>query len=267
MGGVNMIFSSVNEMISKIESPNLPVVMPTYNNPTYMAKMIEQLVEYGFSYSDIIILDNFSRSPLMREILDAAGNKFGCVVVKKFTNDGPREYYRNKKLFEWLPEKFFLTDPDIGFNKDLPKDFINTMIDISEEHNLYKVGFSLDIEMDHLNGDTNIKNIMFNPNLSMYQWEKQFWNNIFSYTSELDPVYSAAIDTTFCLVNKKFFREYEEPMQIKDLCARIGGRFIAQHYGWYNLPPIARDEYEFYLSQVPPQWSFTSNEIKRRKGL
>jgi hypothetical protein len=261
-----MIFSSVNEMISKVESPSLPVIIPTFNNPTYMSKMVEQLKECGFEYGDIIILDNFSRYPEMRTRLDSI-SMLGCIVVKKFTNDGPREYYKNKKLFEWLPEKFFLTDPDIGFNKNLPKSFINTMIDISEKNGLYKVGFALDIEMNNIVGHTNIKDIMFNANLSMYQWEQQFWSNKLFETEGFDPVYSAAIDTTFCLVNKKFFRNYEEPMQIKDLCVRIGGDFTAQHYGWYEIPPIHKSEYEFYLSQVPPQWSFTSNEIKRRKGL
>jgi hypothetical protein len=260
-----MILHSVKDLIA-LEPPKFPVLIPTYNNPTYTATMIEKLVEYGFNYSDIIILDNFSKYPKMKDVLEFA-HKFGCIVIKKFTNDGPREYYTNKKLFGWLPEKFILTDPDIGFNKNLPKDFINTMISISEEHNLYKVGFALDIEMSHLNGDSNIKNLMFNPQLSMYQWESQFWVNKLSDTKNLDPIYSAAIDTTFCLVNKKFFQEYEEPMQIRGLCARIGGNFTAQHYGWYNNPPLTRDEYEYYLSQIPPQWSFTSNEIKRRKGL
>jgi len=260
-----MILHSVKDLI-KLDSPNFPVVIPTYNNPTYTVTMIKKLIEYGFNYSDIIILDNFSKYSKMKDVLDFA-HQFGCIVVKKFTNDGPREYYKNKELFDWLPEKFILTDPDIGFNKNLPKDFINTMISISEKYKLYKVGFALDIEMDHLNGDTNIKNIMFNPRLSMYQWEQQFWSNKLFETEDYDPVYSAAIDTTFCLVNKKFFRDYEEPMQIKDLCVRIGGDFTAQHYGWYEIPPIDKSEYEFYLSQIPPQWSFTSNEIKRRKGL
>jgi len=261
-----MKFDSVKHMINSIDSPSFPVVIPTFNNPAYMCKMVNQLNKYGFNFDSIIILDNFSRYPEMRIALDNMSDQ-GCVVVKKFTNDGPREYYKNKDLFNWLPDKFVLTDPDIGFNKNLPKNFINTMISISEKYKLYKVGFALDIEMNHLNGDTNIKNIMFNPRLSMYQWEQQFWSNKLFETKEYDPVYSAAIDTTFCLVNKKFFRDYEEPMQVKDLCVRIGGNFTAQHYGWYNNPPSTKDEYEYYLSQIPPQWSFTSNEMKRRKGL
>jgi hypothetical protein len=260
-----MIIYSVKDLI-KLEVPKLPIIIPTFNNPTYMHMMVNQLNEYEFDYNDIIILDNFSKYPEMKIWLDAMSEK-GCIVVKKFTNDGPREYYKNKDLFNWLPEKFVLTDPDIGFNKNLPKNFISTMINISENHGFYKVGFALDIEMNHLMGNTNIKDIMFNPVLNMYQWEKQFWKNKLFETNNYNPVYLAAIDTTFCLVNKKFFRDYEEPMQIKDLCVRIGGDFTAQHYGWYEVPPIDKGEYEFYLSQMPPQWSFSSNEIKRKKGL
>jgi hypothetical protein len=266
MEGEDMKFDSVKHMINSMESPSFPVIIPTFNNPKYLNKMLGQLIDYGFEHKDIIILDNFSKYPVMQTTLNGKIEQ-GCIVVKKFTNDGPREYYKNKDLFDWLPEKFILTDPDIGFNKKLPKNFINTMIDISEKHGFYKVGFALDIEMNHLMGNTNIKDIMFNPTLSMYQWEKQFWSNKLFETEQYDPVYSAAIDTTFCLVNKKFFRDYEEPMQIKDLCVRIGGDFTAQHYGWYEIPPIDNSEYEFYLSQIPPQWSFTSNEMKRRKGL
>ena len=119
-----------------------------------------------------------------------------------------------------------------------------------------------------MNGiESNIKDINFHPQLTMYQWETQFWQDVIDVTNNGHPIYRAAIDTTFCLVNKSFFEYYEEPMQIKNKCARIGGDFTAQHYGWYNNPPISEDEYDYYLSKVPLSWSFSSNEVKRKKGL
>lgn len=258
-----MIYNNTTELI-KSNCPNLPALIPAYNNPSYTENMIRQLNEYGFNNKDIIILDNFSKSPAMQDTLRKL-DKLGCRVVRKFTNDGPREYYLNKKLFDWLPELFILTDPDIEFNSSLPKDFVQTLINVSKEYELYKVGFALDIEMDGI--ESSIKEINFSPQLTMYQWETQFWQDLIDVTGDGHPIYRAAIDTTFCLVNKSFFEYYSEPMQIGRRCARIGGDFTAQHYGWYENPPISEDEYEYYLSKVPPQWSFSSNEIKRKRGL
>jgi len=262
-----MIYNTIRQMVKEAKSPELPVIIPTFNNPTYMCNMIEQLRMFGFEYQDIIILDNFSKSPIMQEMLNHAAKKFGCHVVKKFTNDGPREYYKNKDLFNWLPEKFILTDPDIGINPNIPHNFVEILSDVSEQYSMYKVGFALDIEMENLKGNSNIKDIMFAQNVTMYQWEKQFYANQIGFTKTADPIYLAAIDTTFCLVNKKFFTPYDAPMQVKDRCVRIGGNFTAQHYGWYYQPPMTKDEYNYYLSQVSPQWSFSSNEMKRRLEL
>lgn len=255
-----MMYFSVIKMIHGQGPGELPVVIPTFNNPSYLQNMINQLEKYNLT--NIIILDNWSTNPDMNSLLSKLCDKY--TVVKKFTNDGPREYYLNKKLFNWLPEKFILTDPDIGFNENLPANFVQSLIDISLKHNLYKVGFALDIEMNGI--DSNIKEIMFGNLMSMYQWETQFYNHQIDSVDN-QPVYLAAIDTTFCLVNKKFYEPYDEPMQIRDKCARVGGTFIAQHYGWHKNPPMTEEEFDFYLSMVPPQWSFTSNAIKMKRGL
>lgn len=257
-----MIYNTIGQMIKEQVSPKLPVFIPAYNNPSYVQNMVEKLINSGFKASDIIVSDNFSKYPGMRDTLENLSN-LGCHVIKKFTNDGPREYYLNKKLYNWFPECFIVTDPDIELNDNLPSNWVEILIETSKKYELYKVGFALDIDGE----DLNIKDIMFNQMVNMYDWEKQFYLNIIDVTDDGDPIYRAAIDTTFCLVNKSFARPYQEPMQVKDICARIGGNFTAQHYGWYNNPPIPKDELFFYLSYVPPQWSFTSNEIKRRKGL
>jgi len=256
-----MLFSSVDKLVQTSPKSGIPIVIPTFNNLSYLTKMIIQLDNHNLE--NLIILDNWSTAPGMSEALDAYSEVY--TVVKKFTNDGPREYYQNEKLFNWLPQKFILTDPDIGFNENLPDNFVQILINTSEEHNLYKVGFALDIDMPHLNGDSNINSIKFNPVLSMYQWESQFWQNKIGETESGDPVYQAAIDTTFCLVNKNYFTPYHEPMMITDRCARVGGNFTAQHYGWYNNPPASKAELDYYLSRITNKWSFTSNAIKNAK--
>lgn len=51
----------------------------------------------------------------------------------------------NVDLYNYLPEKFILTDPDLEFNENLPSNFIDILVDISENYQCYKVGFALDI--------------------------------------------------------------------------------------------------------------------------
>jgi len=252
-----MLYHSIDKMIKQEKPIGVPVYIPTFNNPEYLKLMIKQLEEYGID--QIIISDNWSTYSEMTILLNKLSKKY--IVVKKFTNDGPREFYTNKKLFNWLPEKFIVTDPDIGFNKNLPKDFIKVLSEISDLHQLYRTGFALDIEMDGI--ESIIEDIPFsNSGLTMYQWEQQFYIAEIGKTEHNDPIYAAPIDTTFCLVNKKYHIDHKDPMELQNLCARIGGKFIAQHYGWYKNPPISDIGLDKYLDLLPPQWSFTSNSIK-----
>jgi len=253
-----MMYYSIKELVEKEPKKDFLVYIPVFNNPEYLELMINQLENYDID--QIVISDNWSTYSEMNLLLKDLSKKY--VVVKKFTNDGPREFCENKKLFEWLPEKFIVTDPDIGFNKNLPKDFIKVLSETSELYNFYRTGFALDIEMDGI--ETIIEDIPFsNSNLTMYQWEQQFYILEVGKTEYGDPIYLAPIDTTFCLINKKYHIEHKDPMELKNICGRIGGNFMAQHYGWHKNPPISKDGFEKYLDLLPPQWSFTSNALKR----
>lgn len=241
-----MIYSSIREMILTMECPAFPVIVPTHNNPSYLKAMLIQLDKHNLK--DIIIIDNFSLYPEMRELLKELSDKY--TVVAKFTNEGPREFYLNKLLLNWLPEKFLVTDPDIGFNENLPDNFVEVLDRASEDFNLFKVGLALDIEFD---GNESIKKIM--PwGQAIYDWESTMYSNIIGETYSGDPIYKAPIDTTFCLVNKKY--------DIGDFLfapsARIGGKFISQHYGWYENPPIPEEEKEYSNKNVG-RWSSTLN--------
>jgi glycosyltransferase involved in cell wall biosynthesis len=251
-----MIYYSIYEMFAAGPPPEFPVVVPTYNNPSYLSSMINQLESYDLT--DIIIVDNCSTIPGMTELLTNLAEKY--IVVKKFTNDGSTEFYRNSDFRAWLPEYFIITDPDIGFNPRLPKNFAEILKEVSNEYKMMRVGFALDIEMD--GEDHNMHEIMFHfTGLTMYQWEERFWHNKLGSTKNGDPIFAAPIDTTFCLVNKNNdIGDYYEPS------VRIGGDFTAQHYGWYNNPPIPENEHEYYLSTIPDHWSETGNAIKRKRN-
>jgi hypothetical protein len=241
-----MIYDNIKSLVEDNECPEFPVIIPTYNNPSYLKLMLNQLNKYNLN--NVIIIDNFSLYPEMRELLKELSDKY--TIVAKFTNEGPREFYTNPVLFNWLPEKFIVTDPDIGFNQNLPSNFIEILEKVSEDFNLFKVGLALDIEFE---GNEAIKKIM--PwGQSIYNWEATMYLNQIGETLSGDPIYKAPLDTTFCFVNKK----YDNGDFLFTSTARVGGNFISQHYGWYENPPIPIKEKEYSIINVG-RWSSTLN--------
>lgn len=223
-----MNFSSLTQK----NCPNLPIIIPTFNNPTYLKKITEQLSKYNLI--DLIILDNQSSTPEMLTLL----NKYEHVVENP---TGPYAYLQEKDFYDWLPNYFVITDPDIGFNKDLPSNFLEIMKDLSDRYKKFKVGFALDLDIkeDHILDDPNY-HTAWNKPISARLWESQFWTYQIDKTVTDDPIYAAWVDTTFCLVNKKYFT---------DPCKnalRIAGKYTSQHFGWYKNPPVPKEELLMY---------------------
>lgn len=250
-----MTHDSITSLIGGA-SPNFPVVIPTFNNPSYLKMMVGQLTARGLF--DLVVVDNNSTIEGMSELLDGLASEF--TVVRKKTNDGPTEFYRNKDFYSWLPRWFVITDPDIGLNQNLPEDFIEIMKEASDRFGTFRAGLALDMEMNGV--DSNIRDILFRDSgKTMYEWESQFWSELLGETRHGDAIYRAKLDTTFCLIDKsKDKGMYYEPS------VRIAGNFTAQHYGWYKSPPMPDEENKFYLSSIPGNWSETGNAIKRTKG-
>jgi len=165
-----MLYESIKAMTDKEPREKFTVVVPTYNNPSYLKIMVKQLCDH--EVDRILIVDNNSTIQGMKELLEGFSREF--TVVSKKTNDGPTEFYRNKDFYAWLPDLFVITDPDIGFNKNLPRDFLQVMKETSDRLNMFRVGFALDIEMHGI--ESNIREIKFRPaKMSMHEWESQFW--------------------------------------------------------------------------------------------
>ncbi len=139
-----------------------------------------------------------------------------------------------KCFYDFLPQYFIITDPDLQFNINLPNDFIQQLINISEERKSYKTGFALDISEPNL----------FNPkmklcNRTIEQWEARFWKILIADPKYI--LYMAEIDTTFCLYNKKFF----DSNKLKAI--RVAGNFICKHLPWYIDHKVPEDEMNYYL--------------------
>jgi hypothetical protein len=135
------------------------------------------------------------------------------------------------KLKETLPDIYILSDPDLELNPNMPYNFSDIFLEISEKHKAYKVGSALDLS----DSDKFIQCDNYTNGKNIYDWESQFWENPISDTNY--ELYDAGIDTTFTLINNKY--------QNKQI--RIAGDFTAKHLPWYNgflKKHIPKDEFE-----------------------
>lgn len=215
---------------------NMPVVVIGYNQYTYVKNMVTQLEKYT---SDIIVVDNNSTyDPL----LNYYKNNFGYTLLRQKKNYG-HSVFRQDFVQQLVGDVYLLTDPDLKFTSNLPANFINSLIDISNHFKAQKVGFALSIDSDQIRTD-----VQFHGN-SIKEWESQFWKKRLEYP--MNPsleLYGAAIDTTFCLINKKF---------IAGNMIRIAGNYTCLHLPWFKdfKDHLLPGEYDAYLQgNISTSW-------------
>ena len=206
----------------------IPIVIICYNNHEYVQNMLQTLnQEY---LKNVIILDNHSDR---RETI-AFLNKVPVRVHFNETNQGPWvSPQNNTQLYNSLPQRFILTDPDLQLNPKMPSDCIEQMVRLSERYpSASKIGLALDISDHELFFQENYTNDM-----SIHDHESQFWKERI-----VDPdyeLYHSPLDTTFCLVNKALVDQSHTHI-------RIGGVFTCKHLPWYKSNPIL-SLYENYI--------------------
>ncbi|MFN2509382.1 MAG: FkbM family methyltransferase [Chthoniobacterales bacterium] len=240
-----------HKAVSPVSYPqsDLPVFIPSFNNPTYLRGMVEQLVRVGLQ--NITIVDNGSSYQPLLDYLDSVEGQF--TVLRHNTNHGPRHFFRSAEFYEKLPQCFCLTDPDLALNPNLPADFVEHLTALVQQYRIGKAGFSLDISEPH-----RMRPELFQIGEQRYriwEWEAQFWQTPLN-TAGQDPAYRALIATTFAVYDKTFFRP-ETPFE----AIRVAGRYTARHLPWYldqQLPPEeaayyrATSSYSYYCGE-PPQ--------------
>jgi len=172
---------------------SIPIIIICYNNYKYVQNTLAQILKINKKYYDnTIILNNSSTCLDTIEFL-----KNTDVTIIENENNGPWvSPVKNAHIYDSLPEKYVLTDPDLQFNENLPSNFIEILSELSDKYKAGKVGFALDIS-DHD---------------KMYEGDYE--------------IYVAPIDTTFSLVNKK----YAEP----HFDLRVAGDFTTKHLPWYK---------------------------------
>jgi FkbM family methyltransferase len=215
----------------------VPIIIVCYNNYKYVRNMIKRLKEINEDLiSNIYILNNASTMEDTKKYLETVEVK----IIENTGNNGPwLASHVNTHIYNVLPNKFILTDADLELNQNMPKNFIETMIELSDKYNCYKVGLALDISEKEKFIDEN-----------KYDYEIEFWSNRID-NNEYE-LYNAVIDTTFCMVDKT--REYGSNN------LRIAGNYTAKHLPWYNENPIYNIYENYKLNEN------VSNEISTIKN-
>jgi hypothetical protein len=239
------------KQLQTIPKEEIPVIVPVFNLVSYAKFIVNELQNYNIN--SFIICDNNSTYPPMIEYLEELSKTHR--VVRFDENLGPRVFAESKEFLSIMPEYFILTDPDLVFNKDLPTRFLEKMRRILDMYGVSKVGFAIDIEQT--------KDKFFDAQ-QVKKWEGSYWEKVVELYPEKDPLYSAPIDTTFCMYKKQnVINELKaNPMGITSTSAlRIGGRFTCEHMGWWKEQPLTKEEEQYYNNTQ--MWASTYNEKKR----
>jgi hypothetical protein len=206
------LFEPLQDVGSMIKK-NISAFIIGYNLVTYIKNMIKQLEKYT---SDIIVIDNNSS---FQPLIDYYNNDFKYTLLKQKENYGYKVWQRSE-IQKLAGEVFILTDPDLLFNERLPDNFIQKLIQISHYFKANRVGFALFIDSDDIKTD-----ILFWNKHSIKEWERQFWIKRMLYPPDTSlELYSAGIDTTFCLINQR----YNTKTNI-----RVAGDYTCRHLPWY----------------------------------
>lgn len=215
---------------------NIPIVIICYNNFRYVENTLKQIASINKDYyTNIIILNNMSTCSDTIAYL----NKVDVRVINNVANVGPWITPTiNRHIYDLLPDKYIITDPDLKLNPNIPSNFIEILASLSDKYKTSKIGFALDIT-DH---DMFYPTTEYMANLSIRDWELRFWKN--KIEDEVDyEIYKADIDTTFCLMNKTNI-ESEIDLQI-----RVAGDFTAKHIPWY-IENEVYNVYDNYMSNT-----------------
>lgn len=229
---------------------DIPIVIICYNNYRYVENTLSQILRINKEYyKNIIILNNASTCEdtieYLRKLASSDGSGSVVSIINNIGNFGPWiAADNNSHIYNVLPNKFVLTDPDLKLNDNIPSNFIDILATLSDKYKTTKIGLALDITEHHKFYQT----AEYMANLSIYDWEKRFW---IDRIEDADYVlYKADIDTTFCLINKDNVAAAAATASASAnataantyIQIRVAGNFTAKHIPWY----IDNEVYNIY---------------------
>jgi Protein of unknown function (DUF3431)/Glycosyl transferase family 2 len=226
--GLNVKMCNIEELRKGEPDTEIPIIIVCYNNYKYVKNTIDQLIRLNPGYKkSIIIMNNSSDDIETIEYLNSLD-----IRIKTLPNKGPWVTpIDNADFYNELPDKFIISDPDLEFHPNLPTDFVNKMSELSDKYKTSKIGFSINMsDSDKMYPGEYIRSVI--------EWESKFWQNRIS--DDNYELYSADIDTTFSLINKKYWLNSS---------IRIAGNFTCRHLPFYinNGVMSLKEEYDYYL--------------------
>jgi hypothetical protein len=198
---------------------DIPIVIIAYNNYTFVKNFVNQIKNIT---NKVIIFDNASTYPPQLEYYNELEkeDKDKYEICRFTENHGHNVCY---KFIDTLPDVFCMSDPDLLLNPQMPINVAEHLLAISEKFGSGKVGLALDISDHHLFiKENNYGGLVYNIESQYYSPEKKILEDPYE-------LYIAGIDTTFCLINKKYDISMSHFKNI-----RVGGVFTAKHLPWYD---------------------------------
>lgn len=241
-----------------LNKDSVPVIIPTFNQPTLLRMTIDQLSNLEIE-GPVVIYDNNSSYPEMIDLLEELSEDH-C-VIRVPSNLGPRVFTEDIAIMNLLPDYYIVTDPDLIYNISLPTNFMAEMRSSLKSLDLAKIGFALEIYDEE-------EMAKFLDVSSVHEWEESYWKDQMGKTKSGSPIYRAWIDTTFSLNSRNsciYYRKFDQPT-FRYPSARIAGDYTARHVGWWKkeLQPQSKAESEFYLRNQ--KWSHTENYYYKGKS-
>lgn len=244
-------YHSLPDAIKSFNENDVPIFIPVFEQVSYAKHMVEQLKSLGIS--NFVLCDNNSTYKPMLDYLDEVSKDHRvCYLGYNF---GPR-LFTEKEILQYMPDWFVVTDPDLIFNKNLPNNFIDKMMEASAHYQLSKIGFAMEIWNDEACSK------FFHLGLVRF-WESRYWERICGQMDDSSIIYSAPIDTTFAIHNSSMLVDEISRGAITTTVSagRVAGNYTCEHMGWWKEQPIDPEEFEYYKSVQT--WASTENEKKK----
>jgi hypothetical protein len=209
-----------------------PIIINNFNRLTTTKKLVEDLYKLG--YCNIHILDNNSTYKPLLEWYKTNP----CVVKRLKDNLEGLSIYNSQYINEFLQDYKWVcyTDSDIELNENTPKDFVEQLIGFATTYGKLKAGLALRI--DDL-PET------FYAHFTKVHYENRNWDNSIKLQDN-PPIYSAPLDTTFCIIRPDRPFDYQ--------AIRVAGEFTAYHKPWYFDWANLDKEEQYYLKESK-EWS------------
>ena len=217
----------------------IPVIINSFNQFTHLKNIIEKFINNGFC--NIYVIDQGSSYPPLIEYLSSVNANLPQVLpIYLQKNNGPRWFLEQSLHEMFASECVIFTDPDMVFD-ELSENFVSRLLQLSHKYQIAKVGSALSLT------NVNDSTIKFEEKqYNVHEWESQFW------TAPIEEnVYSAAIDTTFHLFNKKYYANglFYRALRV------AGDGFEMQHAPWMINDPMPAAEKNFY-KQSKTTWGW-----------